>query len=247
MSLLTVKNLNVSFATKVVKNVSFTIEPGELVGIVGESGSGKSVTMQAVLGLLPENARWSAEKIHFSGQKRLGKDISMIFQDPIASLNPCFTIGNQLEEAIAVHAPEMSESQCRARAIELLQLVGLADAESQLKAYPHQLSGGMNQRAMIAISIAHHPKLLIADEPTTALDVTIQAQILDLLLRLNQQYQMGIILISHDLAVVSETCDRILVMKSGEIVETGTTADIIERPTHPYTKMLLDCCQTHHA
>ncbi|MBI4356875.1 MAG: ABC transporter ATP-binding protein [Gammaproteobacteria bacterium] len=258
MSLLSINNLTVDFMThrgsvRAVDGIHFEIEKGELLGIVGESGSGKSVTALAILNLLPDNARVEAKEMRFMErdlltQKTLersswlGKDLSMIFQDPVGSLNPCFTIGSQLEEAIQIHRA-LSPKAVRLEAISLLQSVGLPEPHLQLKAYPHQLSGGMNQRVMIAIAIAHHPSLLIADEPTTALDVTIQAQILDLLLQLNRRYHMSILLVSHDFGVISETCDRILVMRHGKIVEQGETATLLKSPEHPYTQMLLSCCE----
>lgn len=259
MSLLSVNNLTIDFIThrgrvRAVDGIRFEMEKGEFLGIVGESGSGKSVTAQAILNLLPDNACLHVDEMRLGGYdlldkalvKRrllLGKELSMIFQDPVGSLNPCFTVGSQLEEAIWVHKGALSSKACREEAISLLQSVGLPDPVLQLKAYPHQLSGGMNQRIMIAIAIAHRPSLLIADEPTTALDVTIQAQILDLLLQLNRCYHMSILLISHDFGVISETCDRILVMRCGKIVEEGETASLLKSPKHPYTQMLLSCCE----
>src|SRR6202023_1362286 len=207
-------------------NVSLALDPGEIVSIVGESGSGKSVAMLAVMGLLPRTARVTADRLFFNGQdlqkigprerrKIIGKDIAMIFQEPLSSLNPCFTVGFQLGEALKVHL-DLSRAERRARSLALLHAVGITDPERRLRAFPHQLSGGMNQRVMIAMALACRPKLLIADEPTTALDVTIQAQILDLLMRERRANGMGLVLITHDMGVVAETADRVIVQYSGQ-------------------------------
>jgi dipeptide transport system ATP-binding protein len=227
-----------------------TVEPGEVLGIVGESGSGKSVTSLALMGLIDFPGRVHAERLSFDGQdllglsakarrKLVGKDIAMIFQDPMTSLNPCYTAGFQIMETLKVHEGG-SRSVRKRRALELLDQVGIPDPASRLKAFPHQLSGGMSQRVMIAIAIACNPRLLIADEPTTALDVTIQAQILDLLRDLQRQRDMALMLITHDLAVVAETCERVMVMYAGQVVETGPVADVFKWPQHPYTQALLN-------
>ncbi len=254
MSLLQVEELSVEFGTKsrpfrAVDRVSFSIAPGQKLGIVGESGSGKSVTSLAVMGLIDFPGRVSAAKMMYKNQdllslpakqkrKLVGKEIAMIFQDPTASLNPCYTVGYQLMETLKVHEGGTKSSQQK-RAIELLNQVGIPDPKMRLGAYPHQLSGGMSQRVMIATAIACNPALLIADEPTTALDVTIQAQIMDLLDELQAKHSMGLILITHDLALVSQSCDDIIVMYAGQIVETGSVTDLFERAAHPYTEALL--------
>ncbi|TKB30059.1 MAG: ABC transporter ATP-binding protein, partial [Mesorhizobium sp.] len=226
MPLLEIKNLTVSFDTAAgpfmaVQGIDLSVEPREVLAIVGESGSGKSVAMLAVMGLLPNTATVRADRMAFDGidllklgpserRKIVGKDISMIFQEPVASLNPCFTVGFQIEEVLRFHMG-MDRAQRRARAIELMQLVGIADPQERLGSFPHQMSGGQCQRVMIAIAIACNPKLLIADEPTTALDVTIQKQILDLLVGLQAKYGMGLIMITHNMGVVAETADRVIV------------------------------------
>ena len=254
MSLLTVKNLSVSFGDekapfKAVDRVSYTVNEGEVLGIVGESGSGKSVSSLAIMGLIDFPGRVTAEKLHFNQndllalkpkekQKIVGADIAMIFQDAMTSLNPSYTVGYQLMEALKVHQGG-SKSARRERAIELLSLVGIPDPQSRLEVYPHQLSGGMSQRVMIAMAIACNPKLLIADEPTTALDVTIQAQIIDLLLELQRKENMALILITHDLALVAESAHRIIVMYAGQVVEEGRAEEIFKSPLHPYTQALL--------
>lgn len=256
MSLLELKNLSIDFDTlrgplKAVDRVSFSVDGGETLGIVGESGCGKSITSLALMGLLAPNARVTADSISFQGQNLLelsenkrrkirGGEMAMIFQDPMTSLNPCFTVGDQISEAIRIHT-SASRSEQRMKSIELLEKVGIPDAENRLTAYPHELSGGMSQRVMIAMAIACRPRLLIADEPTTALDVTIQAQILDLLRDLQKEFEMALILITHDIAVVSEMADRTLVMYAGEVVEAGQTQALVNHPTHPYTKGLLSC------
>ena len=245
MSLLTVENLSVSFGDekapfKAVDRVSYTVNEGEVLGIVGESGSGKSVSSLAIMGLIDFPGRVTAEKLYFNQndllalkpkekQKIVGADIAMIFQDAMTSLNPSYTVGYQIMEALKVHQGG-SKAALRERAIELLSLVGIPDPKSRLEVYPHQLSGGMSQRVMIAMAIACNPKLLIADEPTTALDVTIQAQIIDLLLELQRKENMALILITHDLALVAESAHRIIVMYAGQVVEEGRAEEIFKSP-----------------
>ncbi|MBB3218140.1 dipeptide transport system ATP-binding protein [Ochrobactrum sp. RC6B] len=254
MALLEIKNLSVSFDTstgpfKAVDGIDITVDKGEVLAIVGESGSGKSVGMLAVMGLLPKSATVTADVMTFDGQdlqamsdkerrKIIGRDISMIFQEPVASLNPCFTVGYQLEEVLKQHMG-MNGTASRARAIELLELVGIRDAAERLKSFPHQMSGGQCQRVMIAIAIACNPKLLIADEPTTALDVTIQKQILDLLMRLQVEHGMGLIMITHDMGVVAETADRVIVQYKGHKMEDADVLSLFSAPKHPYTRALL--------
>ncbi|XJZ27239.1 ABC transporter ATP-binding protein [Bacillota bacterium Lsc_1132] len=233
-----------------VDGISFELNEGEILGIVGESGSGKSVTSLTAMGLIPTPpGKIEKGEIIFDGKdltkisdkefrKIRGNQISMIFQEPMTSLNPLFTIGNQLKEAISLHT-KLTKSEARARSIELLKLVGIPRAEGILEEYPHQLSGGMRQRVMIAMAMACNPKVLIADEPTTALDVTIQAQILTLMKDLNKKTNTSIILITHDLGVVAEICDRVIVMYSGQVVEQGDVRTILKDPQHPYTKGLL--------
>lgn len=254
MSLLTVENLSVSFGDekapfKAVDRISYTVNEGEVLGIVGESGSGKSVSSLAIMGLVDFPGRVTAEKLHFNQndllalkpkekQKIIGADIAMIFQDAMTSLNPSYTVGYQIMEALKVHQGG-SKAARRERAIELLSLVGIPDPKSRLEVYSHQLSGGMSQRVMIAMAIACNPKLLIADEPTTALDVTIQAQIIDLLLELQRKENMALILITHDLALVAESAHRIIVMYAGQVVEEGRAEEIFKSPLHPYTQALL--------
>ncbi|WP_114982503.1 ABC transporter ATP-binding protein [Brucella canis] len=252
--LLDIKNLTVSFDTstgpfKAVDGIDITVNKGEVLAIVGESGSGKSVGMLAVMGLFPKTATVTADVMMFDGmdlrtlsdsqrRKIIGRDISMIFQEPVASLNPCFTVGYQLEEVLKQHMG-MGASASRARAIELLELVGIRDAVERLKSFPHQMSGGQCQRVMIAIAIACNPKLLIADEPTTALDVTIQKQILDLLMRLQVEHGMGLIIITHDMGVVAETVDRVIVQYKGHKMEDADVLSLFSAPKHPYTRALL--------
>jgi dipeptide transport system ATP-binding protein len=242
MSLLDVRNLRVEFGAEknpfaAVDGVDFSIDAGEVVSIVGESGSGKSVSMLAIMVLIDAPGRVKADAMTFNGQdllalnekqrrKVIGADISMIFQDPVASLNPSFTVGYQISEAIKIHQGG-SSAELKQRALDLLNLVEIPDAKNRLNAYPHQLSGGMSQRVMIATALACNPKLLIADEPTTALDVTVQAQILDLLMKLQKETNMALILISHDLAVVAEVAQRALVMYAGQVVESGAIPHII--------------------
>jgi dipeptide transport system ATP-binding protein len=254
MALVEIADLSVEFPSgggtlRAVSSVSLALEPGEVLGIVGESGSGKSVSMLALMGLVPFPGRVSAERLSFAGndlrrltarQRRriVGKDMAMVFQEPMSSLNPCFTIGFQLSEALRIHEG-LDRPARRRRIIELLDKVGIPAPESRLRAFPHQLSGGMNQRVMIAMAIACNPRLLIADEPTTALDVTIQAQILDLLLSLQRERGMALVLITHNMGVVAETAHRVAVMYAGEIVEEQPAATLFARPQHPYTAALL--------
>jgi len=254
MPLLEIRNLSVTFATaagpfKAVDRVSLDVDAGEVVAIVGESGSGKSVAMLAVMGLLPDTATVTAERLRFadedltklSSRRRrevIGRDLAMIFQDPIASLNPCFSAGFQIGEALKTHLG-LDRKARRARTIALLDEVGIPEPERRLSAFPHQLSGGMSQRVMIAMALACRPKLLIADEPTTALDVTIQAQILDLLLALQRETGMGLVLITHDMGVVAETAQRVVVQYAGQQVERQEVHGLFARPHHPYTAALL--------
>lgn len=255
MSLLEIKNLSVTFQTAgglftAVDRISLTVNPGEVLSIVGESGSGKSVAVLALMGLLPWTANVTADVLKFDGKdlqtisqnnmrKIIGKEMAMIFQEPMTSLNPCFTVGFQLTEALKIHLG-MNRQQCKARAIELLDQVGIPGPEKRLSSFPHQLSGGMNQRVMIAMAISCNPRLLIADEPTTALDVTIQAQILDLLLKLQQEKQMSLILITHDMGVIAETAERVVVQYAGQQVETQQVKGLFSQPHHPYSAALLD-------
>ncbi|MCX8618004.1 dipeptide ABC transporter ATP-binding protein [Gilliamella sp. B2923] len=250
MALLEVKELSVEFnGFKAVDHISYDVEQGQVVGIVGESGSGKSVSSLAIMGLIDFPGKVTAEALHFDTKnlqqltskmrrKIVGADVAMIFQDPMTSLNPCFTIGYQIIETLKIHQGG-SKRALKARAIELLKLVGIPDAENRLSVYPHQLSGGMSQRVMIAIAIACNPKLLIADEPTTALDVTIQGQIIELLLELQRKNNMALVLITHDLALVSEAAQKIIVMYAGQVVEIGDAEIIFKTPLHPYTQALL--------
>ena len=259
MSLLSVKDLYNSFFTssgevKAVNGISFNLEEGKVLGIVGESGSGKSVTAYSILQILTNPGRIVSGSIKLKGkelvgcnketmQKIRGNQISIIFQDPMTSLNPVFTIGNQLMEAILLHTKRNKE-QAKKRAIEMLKLVGVNEPEKRIEQYPHEFSGGMRQRVMIAMALACEPDILIADEPTTALDVTIQAQILDLMKELQKKLGMAIILITHDLGVVAEMCDDIIVMYAGQISERGTSDDIFYNPKHEYTKGLLKSIPT---
>src|SRR5919106_2342874 len=254
VALLEIEGLTVEFRTmtgpfRAVDGIELAVDQGDVVAIVGESGSGKSVAMLAVMGLLPWTARVTAKRLDFAGRNLLGlsgaerrrivgKDMAMIFQEPMTSLNPCFTVGFQLTEAIKVHEGG-SRAERRTRAIELLRKVGIPSAESRLRSFPHQLSGGMNQRVMIAMAIACNPRLLIADEPTTALDVTIQAQILDLLLDLQRDRGMALILITHDMGVVAETAQRAIVQYAGQQAEAQDVAGLFADPQHPYTAALL--------
>jgi dipeptide transport system ATP-binding protein len=254
MPLLEIRNLTVSFDTSVglfhaVQGIDLTIDPREVLAIVGESGSGKSVEMLAVMGLLPPSATVTADKLEFDGKdmlsmsraekrKIVGRDIAMIFQEPVASLNPCFTIGFQLEEVLRFHLG-LDRKARRARAIELLHQVGIGEAEQRLNAFPHQMSGGQCQRVMIAMAIACNPKLLIADEPTTALDVTIQKQILDLLIGLQERTGMALIMITHNIGVVAETADRVIVQYRGHKMEEADVLSLFEAPKSAYTRALL--------
>jgi dipeptide transport system ATP-binding protein len=254
MPLLDIAGLHVDFPSHqgvlhAVDDLSLQLEAGEVLGIVGESGSGKSVSMMALMGLIPFPGRVSAKHLRFAGQDILaaseatrrsivGKDIAMIFQDPMTSLNPCFTVEFQITESLRLHKG-MTHKQARMRACELLDQVGIADPAKRLSAYPHQLSGGMSQRVMIAMAIACQPRLLIADEPTTALDVTVQAQILDLLATLQKEQGMAMVLISHNMGVVSEVAQRVAVMYAGQVVELQNADRIFDAPEHPYTQALL--------
>jgi dipeptide transport system ATP-binding protein len=254
MPLLEIRNLSVSFATrsgafKAVDRIDLTVDNNEVLAIVGESGSGKSVAMLAVMGLLPHNAEVTADVMAFEGRDLLemkaatrraiaGKDLAMIFQEPMSSLNPCFSVGFQIGEALQTHLG-LGRAARKKRVVALLEEVGIADPVKRANAFPHQLSGGMSQRVMIAMALACRPKLLIADEPTTALDVTVQAQILDLLLGLRRSNGMGLVLITHDMGVVAETADRVIVQYAGQPVETNATGPLFEDPHHPYTAALL--------
>ncbi len=254
MSLLEIRNLQVEFDTakgpfRALDGVDYTVDAGEVLAIVGESGSGKSVAMLAMMGLLPDTATITADKMAFEDldlqtlspkdrRKVIGREISMIFQEPIASLNPCFTVGFQLGETLKTHT-NLKGRQIKDRVIELMHAVGLPDPEGRYSAFPHQMSGGQCQRVMIAMAIACSPKLLIADEPTTALDVTIQKQILDLLVKLQQDSGMGLIMITHDMGVVAETADRVIVQYQGRKMEEAGVLSLFEKPQSPYTKALL--------
>ncbi|MCY4755792.1 ABC transporter ATP-binding protein [Pelomonas aquatica] len=261
MSLLHIKNLKVHFGTfPAVDGIDLTLEPGELLGIVGESGSGKSVTMLALMGLIDAPGKVSADAIEFQGRDLLkltpkerrqliGRDVAMVFQDALTSLNPSYTVGAQIAEVLRAHLG-LRGGAARKRVIELLEQVEIPDAANRADAYPHQLSGGMNQRVMIAMAIACAPKLLIADEPTTALDVTIQAQIMALLLKLQREQGMGLVMITHDLAVVAEMAqpglNNVAVMYAGQIVETGPVPGLFDAPRHPYTQALLAAIPEHN-
>ena len=253
--LLEVRDLRVSFFTpagqiRAVNGISYTVERGGVMGIVGESGSGKSVEAYSILGLLPPTGRVVGGTITFEGRDVLslsereltrfrGGEVAMIFQNPMTCLNPVYTVGFQLTEALRAHDKSVSSAQARARAVEMLELVGINNPQKRMKQYPHQLSGGQRQRVMIAMALICKPRLLIADEPTTALDVTIQAQILDLMKEIQQKTGMGILFITHNLGVVAEICDNVSVMYAGRIVEQGGVEDIFYRPGHPYTLGLL--------
>ncbi|PWI57630.1 ABC transporter ATP-binding protein [Sulfoacidibacillus thermotolerans] len=253
-TLLEVSGVTTSFKTAngflpAIEDVSFTIKKGETLGIVGESGCGKSVTSLSIMQLLTANGKIERGSIRFNGRELVGlkdnemrkvrgNDIAMIFQEPMTSLNPVHKIGRQIGESLRIHKG-YGKAQARAKAIELLKLVGIPRAEEIVDEYPHRLSGGMRQRVMIAIAMACNPQLLIADEPTTALDVTIQAQILDLMRKLKAELDMSIMLITHDLGVVAEMCDRVVVMYAGKVVEQGNVKDIFRNPSHPYTVGLL--------
>ncbi len=252
--LLEVRNLRVEFPTRrgtlvALDDVSFDIAPGEILGVVGESGAGKSLTGSAIIGLLDPPGRIAAGEIHFDGRridtlpyeamrKVRGRAIGAIFQDPLTSLDPLYTIGRQLIETIQTHLP-VNAAEARRRAIRLLQETGIPAAEERLEQYPHQFSGGMRQRVVIALALAGEPRLIVADEPTTALDVSIQAQIISLLKRLCKEHGAAVMLVTHDMGVIAETCDRVAVMYAGRIVEIGPVADVIHAPAHPYTAGLM--------
>ena len=254
--LLEVRDLRTYFFTRravarAVDGVSFAVGRGEGVGIVGESGCGKTVTALSILGLVDRPGRRVSGEILFEGRdlckmgteqlRRIrGREIAMIFQNPVASFNPVFTVGRQLTEAVRTHTG-MSKHGATDRAAELLELVGIGEPRRRMRQFPHQFSGGMAQRAMIAMALSCQPKMLIADEPTTALDVTIQAQVLDLLRRLSDELGMAMVLITHNLGIVAETCQRIMVMYAGKVVESASTGEVFERPLHPYTRALLAC------
>jgi len=259
MSLLEINKLSVRFgdanAVPVVDGLDLKVDKGEVLAIVGESGSGKSVTMMALMGLIDAPGIVRADRLTFDGtdmltlkgrQRRhiVGKDLSMIFQDPMTALNPSFTVGFQIEEVLRQHLG-LKGKAARQRALQLLERVEIPGAASRLEAFPHQLSGGMSQRVAIAMAIAAEPKLLIADEPTTALDVTIQAQIMELLLDLQREQNMGLVLITHDLAVVAETANRVCVMYAGQAVELGQVPALFDAPTHPYTEALIKAIPEH--
>ncbi len=265
--ILDVKHLKVEFATdhgtvQAIRDVSFSIREGEILGIVGESGSGKSVTMYSIMGLLAQNGSISADDIVFDGESIARKNFSdnrsyeknmrqirgntmaMIFQDPMTFLNPVLTVGKQIRETLLNHNPNMTKNEANERAIELMRQVGIPAPEKRIHQYPFEFSGGMRQRIVIAIALANKPKLIIADEPTTALDVTIQAQVLELIRKMSRQTGVAVIMITHDLGVVASLCDRINIMHDGHIVETGTDREIFYEPNHPYTKSLLNCIKT---
>jgi len=263
--LVVIEDLHVDFGTRArplpaVEGLDLSIGEGEIVGLVGESGSGKSVTALALMNLVDFPGRVRVRRMSFAGrdlgripdrERRAlaGRDIAMIFQDPLGSLDPCYTVGYQLGEAIGLHGhadERVSPAARRKRALALLREVEIADPAARLSAFPHQLSGGMAQRVMIAIAIAGRPRLLIADEPTTALDVTVQAQVLALLMRLRRERGMALLLITHDLAVVAETADRVVVMYAGQVMETGAVPTIFDAPLHPYTQALLDALPEHN-
>lgn len=260
MPLLNIRNLTVTFATATgsftaVDGVDVKVEKGEVLAIVGESGSGKSVSMLAVMGLLPDTATVTADEMTYDGRdisdmtgperrRLIGREITMIFQEPVASLNPSFTVGFQIEEVLRLNLG-LDRAKARARAIELFNAVGIPQPEAKINAYPHQMSGGQCQRVMIAMAIASNPRLLIADEPTTALDVTIQKQILDLLMKLQEDYGMALILITHDMGVVAETADRVVVQWKGKKIEEADVVSLFASPQHPYTRALLSALPEH--
>lgn len=253
--LLQVENLSISFRTaagktQAVRDVSFSLEKGETLCIVGESGSGKSITSLALMGLLPNNGEVTSGSINFEGENLVGKTeeelrkirgnkMSMIFQEPMTALNPVFTIGFQLQEPLRIHK-NMSKKEASVKSVELLKAVGIPNPKEKLDQYPHELSGGMRQRVMIAMALACNPSLLIADEPTTALDVTIQAQILDIIDELKEKLAMGVIFVTHDMGVVAEIADKVMVMYAGEVVEVNDVESLFENPKHPYTRGLLE-------
>ena len=252
--LLEVSHLRVEFPSRrgtllALDDISFSIAPGEVLGVVGESGAGKSLTGSAIIGLLDPPGRIAGGEIRLAGQRIdnlpyeqmraiRGRKIGAIFQDPLTSLNPLYTIGRQLIETIRTHLP-LNEHEARARAIKLLQDTGIPAAEQRIDQYPHQFSGGMRQRVVIALALAAEPQLIVADEPTTALDVSIQAQIISLIRRLCKEHGTAVMLVTHDMGVIAETCDRVAVMYAGRIVEVGPVADVIHRPSHPYTVGLM--------
>jgi peptide/nickel transport system ATP-binding protein len=250
MGLLDVRDLGVAFgAHAAVRGISFVIQPGETLGLVGESGSGKSATSLAILGLLGEGAKVSGS-IAFDGEemlrlpegemrRRRGREIAMIFQEPMTALNPVMRVGEQIAEAVEAHHPELSRGAVKARVVAAMQEVGLPEPERRMRDYPHQFSGGQRQRILIAMAIVNRPRLLIADEPTTALDVTVQAQILTLLKGLQREHGLAMLFISHDLAVVSQVADRVAVMRRGEIVEEAEVGRLFAAPQHAYTRSLL--------
>ena len=260
MGLLTIRNLTVRFATATgpftaVDGINVSVDEREVLAIVGESGSGKSVSMLAVMGLLPDTATITADEMRFDGRdllkmtpaerrRLIGREITMIFQEPVASLNPSFTVGFQIEEVLRFNLG-LDRKAARARAVELFRAVGIPDPEKKLESYPHQMSGGQRQRVMIAMAIATNPRLLIADEPTTALDVTIQKQILDLLMDLQERHGMALILITHDMGVVAETADRVVVQYKGRKMEESDVLTLFEAPSHPYTRALLSALPEH--
>ena len=260
MSLLTIRNLTVRFATATgpftaVDGIDVSVDAREVLAIVGESGSGKSVAMLAVMGLLPDTATITADEMSFEGRdllkmtaagrrRLIGREITMIFQEPVASLNPSFTVGFQIEEVLRLNLG-LDRRAARTRAVELFKAVGIPEPERKLESYPHQMSGGQCQRVMIAMAIATNPRLLIADEPTTALDVTIQKQILDLLMDLQERHGMALILITHDMGVVAETADRVVVQYKGRKMEESDVLTLFEAPSHPYTRALLSALPEH--
>ncbi|EIN02863.1 oligopeptide/dipeptide ABC transporter, ATP-binding protein, C-terminal domain-containing protein [Burkholderia sp. YR290] len=256
-NLLTIRNLAVNFSgMPAVDRINLNVAPGEVVGVVGESGSGKSVTMMALMGLIDAPGKVTADEVTFDGKdllnatpsqrrKIIGKDVAMVFQDALTSLNPSYTVGYQIKEVLKLHEGLRGDALHK-RALDLLDQVGIPDAKNRINTFPHQMSGGMNQRVMIAMAVACNPKLLIADEPTTALDVTIQAQIMQLLVQLQKDRGMALVLISHDLAVVSEVAQRVAVMYAGEVIETNRVPDIFKAPHHPYTEALLAAIPEHN-
>lgn len=260
MALLNIRNLTVKFATATgsftaVDGIDVHVDKGEVLAIVGESGSGKSVSMLAVMGLLPDTATITADEMTYDGQdisnlsrterrRLIGREITMIFQEPVASLNPSFSVGFQIEEVLRLNLG-LTKHEAQAKALDLFRAVGIPDPEDKINAYPHQLSGGQCQRVMIAIAIASNPRLLIADEPTTALDVTIQKQILDLLMTLQEDYGMALILITHDMGVVAETADRVVVQYKGRKMEEADVLSLFSAPQHAYTRALLSALPEH--
>jgi peptide/nickel transport system ATP-binding protein len=254
-TLLEIENLRVWFGAKeVVRGVSLTLERGEVLGLVGESGSGKSVTSLAILGLLDPAARvegsirWQGRELVGLGNRELnairGREIAMIFQEPMTALNPVMTVGKQIAEAVLAHRPRLGGREAKREAIAALESVAIPDAARRFGDYPHQFSGGQRQRILIAMALVHKPQLLIADEPTTALDVTVQAQVLELLKTLQREHGVAMLFTSHDLAVVGQMADRVAVMRSGQMLESGRAREVLTRPQHPYTKSLLGSVPT---